>query len=496
MPTATRPHRPRGRRRRAEEIAEEENNQLQPELSDPPLPETEKSGKAIFDPFLPESQDGIAFTDVIAMITEAEWQNYWLYLYRLDPKVRNAEADHKYLARYQMSVNEDDIKQEHGGGKYMFILKENVSKEDLQELGLKPRQRRYYFSIEGAPKYLRGQTIVANENGDAPAPPAPPESEGATLARMLPDILRQRDSRPSDAGVNEVSRMIGEAARGAIQIVTESTRQQVTSITGSAFGDRLLDRFLDDKQPKRSSIEDQLINLALERLKNPEPPASSDGGLGQLTVVKELLGVDSILDLVKGGVSGGDSWKGKLVDTLSTFIQNAPNLFQLYLQMQQLNLQRAMAMRAQPVIQGQPQPAGPAGPVIPAGHIPAAPGGAAMPQTEPAAPHPGEFPGGMMPVAMDPTAQALMDIVACFDAGLGGDAAASLLQTKYPQFVAMFVPLLSDRNQVTLFAQNTPPLNQIAGDDEFPEFLDQFIQEMLKPDDGPLPEDPRPTAAA
>ena len=75
------------------------------------------------------------------------------------------------------------------------------------------------------------------------------------------------------------------------------------------------------------------------------------------------------------------------------------------------------------------------------------------------------------------------DIVVCFDAGLGGDAAAAVLQRKYPQFVTMFVPLLRDRNQVMLFAQHTAPLNQIAGEEGFGEFIDQFIQEMLNPAD-------------
>ena len=41
---------------------------------------------APFDPF----DETVPFMNAIDFITDEEWQKYWLYLYRLDPKVKNS----------------------------------------------------------------------------------------------------------------------------------------------------------------------------------------------------------------------------------------------------------------------------------------------------------------------------------------------------------------------------------------------------------------------
>ena len=97
-------------------------------------------------------------------------------------------------------------------------------------------------------------------------------------------------------------------------------------------------------------------------------------------------------------------------------------------------------------------------------------------------------------MSMDPTALALQEIVDAFDAGLGGDAAAALLQKRHPELVTMLLPVLGDIEQVKLFCQHTPPLNQIAGEEDFGEFLEQFVGELTKPSDEGPEEPPRAAA--
>jgi hypothetical protein len=81
----------------------------------------------------------------------------------------------------------------------------------------------------------------------------------------------------------------------------------------------------------------------------------------------------------------------------------------------------------------------------------------------------------------NPAQMALEEIVVDFGEGLDGTLTARLVRQRYPQIVESLKPLMRDPEQVKLFAQNTPPLSEIAGEEEFPEFLSQFTAEILHP---------------
>jgi hypothetical protein len=469
MPSATR--RPRRSRSREEVVDVSPELESDVDILEPLPPEV------TFDPM----NESMAFMDALRMITEDEWLRYWLYLYRLDPKVKNAADDKKYIARFQVGVDEDDVQEQHGGGKYMFTLVERT------ERGVSPKKRDYKFSIAGDPKFLPGQTVAgATAAVAAAAPPAEhrEDSESAALVRALPaliETLKSNGAGGSNVGLTQALDVMGAASKASVTMMMEAAKLSITSPTGNQLADRLLETFLKQGQPQapqRSAIEDKLITLALSRLENPQP--QGDGGFGQLGALKDLLGVDNIVDLLRPGGGAGDVWKSKLVEMGASFIGNIPAILQFIAANQERAMRREMQMLA---LQQQNAT------VIPGGAI--APPAAAVPTytAPPRAPGPGAMPPGpeMMPPALDPISMALADIVACFDSGIGGDGCAALVAHKYPEFVQAFSALLTDRDQVMLFAKSTEPLSEVASEEDFPAFLDQFIQEMLTPEptDGP-----------
>ena len=81
----------------------------------------------------------------------------------------------------------------------------------------------------------------------------------------------------------------------------------------------------------------------------------------------------------------------------------------------------------------------------------------------------------------NPAQMALEEIVVDFTQGLDGQMTARLVSTRYPTIIEQMKPMLGDLAQVKLFAQNTAPLNEIAGESEFPQFLTEFVNEILRP---------------
>jgi hypothetical protein len=439
----------------------------------------EPANVPLFNPF----DDNIPFFDALAMITPAEWEKYLIYIYRLDPKVRNPEGERAYIDKIQRTFDEGDIKATHGGGKYMAILKDDFLMAAAPG-GPAPRERRWHFRIAGEPRLQNGQTLLS-ANGAAPAPGTPdaievapraPSSDVAVLASVLKELIENRQN--GDTGSSQAIELAGQAYKTGLSIVSEAARQTVTTTTGSAIGDKLLERLFDSKFGGRngdSDLRDKLAMIAIERLQNP-PVAEAKDPLAQLGFVKDLLGVESIGDLIRPSAAG-DTWKAKLVDLGVTLVGNLPQLFQLLLASQAQQFQRQIQLetlrRQGPVPVGVNPNTPPASPRIQietAAHPPA-PGPTPVPA-------PGEVPVSTL---FNPAQMALDEIVVDYGEGLDGQMTARLVRQRYPIVMEQMKPMLGDLAQVKLFAQNTAPLNEIAGDEEFPQFLKEFVNEILHP---------------
>ena len=454
----------------------------------------------LFNPF----DDNIAFFDALAMITPAEWEKYLVYIYRLDPKVRNPEGERAYIDKIQRTFDEGDIKATHGGGKYMAILKDDFLMAATPG-GPAPRERRWHFRIAGEPRLQDGQTLLS-ANGTAPAAPGTPDaievaprapsSDVAVLAGVLRELIENRQNGDG-SGSAQAMELAGQAYKTGLNIVSEAARQTVTTTTGSAMGDKLLERLFDsrfggDKSNGDSDLRNKLALIAIERLQNP-PVAEARDPLAQLGFVKDLLGVESIGDLIRPSAAG-DTWKAKLVDLGVTLVGNLPQLFQLLLASQAQQFQRQIQLetlrRQGPVAPGlnNTPPASPRIQIETTAHPPA-PGPTPVPA-------PGEVP---MSTVFNPAQMALDEIVVDYGEGLDGQMTARLVRQRYPVVMEQMKPMLGDLAQVKLFAQNTAPLNEIAGDQEFPQFLEEFVNEILHPatdDQGEQPSSTQPKEGA
>jgi hypothetical protein len=442
---------------------------------DSAIPKPVRDNATLFNPF----DEALPFFDALAMITEHEWPRYLLYLYRLDPRVRNPEGEPSYIDKYQRAIDEGEIRATHGGGKYMLILKDDVMQKG-GENSAPPRERRYTkCRIAGEPRLQSGQTTMQPVNAEvAPAADTGAQTSriGSTDVAVLADVLRDalRDRRPSADGAD----LMAESYKKSLTIVSESASMAAKSATGSALGDKLLEKLLDSelggkKHSGDSDLRDKLALIAIERLQNPPITGGElKDPLGQLTFIKELTGVDNLRDLLLGGRGGGDEWKSKLIEMGVSLVSGLPQLFQLYVANQDRMFQRQLQLE-------QIRRSGQLPPIAP---TPGAPIAAAVPNTQ--VETAGEGSPTEVPMNIfNPAQMALDEIAVDFEQGLDGQLTARLVRQRYAQVVESMKPMLANAELVKQFAINTPPLSEIAGDDEFPEFLEQFVNEILHPEE-------------
>ena len=457
--------------------------------------------RSAFDPMDPN----LALFDALNCMTARDWLRHVLYLYRIVPEIRNKEGQDKYIARITDPTSEDIngewlewVAREHGGGKYYFLLK-----DDLKPT---PRTRTHKFSIDGAPRFQPGQTL-APEQGPALLPPAPlnaqliPPSNGGggsdmrEVTSLLRDVVK---NRPGDMGVEQAVDLMGKVQEASVKVMQRAAEFQVTSSSGSAMVDRLLEKMLEQNlgpksQPAMDPRLEKILDLAIERVANPEPPARG-ATIGDLNSVKDLFGVDSIADVFHRFAGGADdgAWKAKLVDAGISLVTMLPQLFAMIGAQRERAFQQSIYLEQ--LRRGQPAAPAPSHPAVIPFARPAQPPPPPPPPPPAAADTSPIAPGApVMPFPVfDPGRAALDAIVDYFDEGVDGATAARLVQKHFAPIVAALKPLLADANAVKEFAARTPPLSEISGDPEFPQFLKEFCDEVLHPpqqgEDGAPPE--------
>ena len=143
--------------------------------------------------------------------------------------------------------------------------------------------------------------------------------------------------------------MMGEAYKTSLTVVSEAARQSATSATGSTLGDKLFEMMMPmllKKEPEKDPLREMLLKSALERLQNPQPATDAVAGIGQLNFLKDLLGVESIKDLIMPGAGPGDAWKSKLVEAGAGLVANLPMIIQAIMAGQERAFQREIQIAA------------------------------------------------------------------------------------------------------------------------------------------------------
>ena len=425
---------------------------------------------AIKNEWIPAFVDpAVDIWDAIAALPPGAWENVAVYLYRLEPAVSNKQSDAKYIGVYGTAIDQEAVKAAHGGGKFQVYVKYG-----------KITLRRKIFSIDGAPIFQEGQTARGGQHAGQPLVPGAVSGDDqiAKVVRMVIDATGG-NSKAADAGIDVMKKAMLDGMDLNKTIVT----QQLNSATGSTLGDKLVDLMLPrltaaPVAPTMDPIIAKFLDAAIANMKtdrreqNPQPaPPVTD----QLALVKELLGVESLREVIDMGRGGKETpwWVGMI----SNAIEKLPMLLSEYSAMQERGFQRAIIAHQLGAGQQSPPTVLPptAAPMIPAGAAAHAPQSAeAMSQA-------------MIAGIVD-------GICKVFDEGYPGEMAAIHIKILYPELVEQLRPLLGNVDQLTNFVKSMPRLAERSQDGEWAEFQQEFIQEVMQTNEAPPPPGPVPVA--
>jgi hypothetical protein len=408
------------------------------------------------------SNERIGFFELMNVIPAEAWEDSLLiYLYRLDPPVANKGGEKKYICRYAQAIDEETIKEQHGGGKYHAILKRGTD-----------TLKNAKFSIAGEPKLLDGQVIrgsataVAPGTG-APGAPAVPSDLGSIVRQVIE--ATKGDPTAANAGI----RVMESAMKDGLALNKTILESQLNSTTGNKVSDRILDGLLPRlfAPPTPDPIIGEVLKAALTMMtrerkaeSNPAQITPADP-MSQLNFVKDLLGVDSIKELFDQGSRRGAEpfW----VPLLSNAIEKLPGLFHEYAVMQQQNFERAFIahqVRAGLPVTGQVIPPGTVvPPMVNVTPTTAAPGATAEQQQ-----------------AQQMIGAVIDAICRAYDEGYPGDVAGAHLKLSYPQFAEQLRPMLMDPQQLSAFVASVPALADRAAEPEWAEFQGELVAELAQ----------------
>lgn len=395
----------------------------------------------------------VSFFDLMQMIPESAWESeLMVYLYRLHPPVTNQTGEKKYIGRFTHPIDEQIVKDTHGGGRYHVLLKRD--RETLKQAK---------FSIEGEPILLPGQNIRTQPGAAAVAPGAGTGSQ-SDLASVVREVINAVKGDPGAA--NAGIRVMEKAMTDGIALNTRILEGQINSPTGNKVSDQiiagLLPRLL--APPTQDPMVGQLLTAMLSMLtkerkaeSNPAPAANPVDPMQQLTFVKDLLGVDSIKELFDQG--GRAKTEPVWMTLLSSAIDRLPTLMHEFGEIQRQNFERALM--AHQVRAGLPLT------------------GTVIQQGPPVAIAATPAPGG----TAEQHAQQMMQVIVAqicraYDEGYSGDIAAAHLKLSHPDVVESLKPLLTDPVQVAGFVSSIPALAERSADPEWTEFQTELIAEM------------------
>jgi hypothetical protein len=472
----------------------------------------------------PIKLDKLPFFEMLARLSEREWEDRMVYLYRQDKTIiKEDPKDSNYIARITHSFDEAYVKDKFGGGRFLAILK-NVR--------INGAERKHSFLVEGEAKIQEGEISIAKKNDAAGG-----KSENAALLEQV-DKLTQRlldaAGKSNAAEQDTISRsvaMLSEASRGALQIQQEAIKSQLGSTTGHPMVDKFLEKAIAKlgDEPKTDSMDQFTKMLALVRELNRGSEKPAGGGLlsnlGEIKGVLEALqglGLKIGTGGAEAAADGGMDWKSVLASTLPQALQVVGGYVERWIATQQeqnriLTIHAENQRRAatgQPLLTaGAPQPQQVQTSAIPPAQqfapgpqhvngpqqsaLPPNFAAATQPAQNPAPPPTGEvlpFPGAH--ANQQPQIEVDLDFVCmlirrCFDAGDPGDIPALSLKRIYADSLEPMRPYFSDGEQLKQLAGMSPVIAEIIPDPEFPAFLTEFVDEMNRDENEEAP-DPGP----
>jgi hypothetical protein len=473
----------------------------------------------------PIKLDKLPFFEMLGRLTEREWEDRMVYLYRQDKTIiKEDPKDSNYIARITHAFDEAYVKDKFGGGRFLAILK-NVR--------INGAERKHSFLVEGEAKIQEGEISIKkkDEAAGGKSDTAALLEQVEKLTQRLLDVGSKSNAAEQDTITRSVA-MLSEASRGALQIQQEAIKSQIGSSTGHPMVDKFLEKAIAKlgDEPKSDQLDQftKMLALVRELNKGNERPAGGGllGNLGEIKGVLEALqslGVKIGTGGAEAAADGGMDWKSVLASTLPQALQVVGGYVERWIATQQ-EQNRILAIHAenqrraatgQPLLTaGAPQPQqvqtsaippaqqfapGPQANVLQQSALPPNFAAATQPAQNPAPPPTGEvlpFPGAQ--ATQQPQIEVDLDFVCmlirrCFDAGDPGDIPALSLKRIYADSLEPMRPYFSDAEQLKQLAGMSPVIAEIIPDPEFPAFLKEFVEEMNRDENdeapGPGPEE-------
>jgi len=471
----------------------------------------------------PIKLDKLPFFEMLGRLTEREWEDRMVYLYRQDKTIiKEDPKDSNYIARITHAFDEAYVKEKFGGGRFLAILK-NVR--------INGAERKHSFLVEGEAKIQEGEISIAKKNDSAGG-----KSETTLLLEQVRDLTNRlvessrQNNGTEQAAITQAVSLLSQASKGAMEIQQEAIKGQLASTTGHPMVDKFLEKAIAKlgDEPKTDSMDQFTKMLALVRELNRGSEKPAGGGLlsnlGEIKGVLEALqglGLKIGTGGAEAAAEGGLDWKSVLASTVPQALQVVGGYVERWIATQQ-EQNRILAIHAenqrraasgQPLLTaGAPQPQqvqtsaippaaqfapGPQVNVPQASALPPNFAAANQPAQNPAAPT-GEivqFPGAQP--NQQPQVEVDLEFVCtlirrCFDAGDPGDIPALSLKRIYADSLEPLRPYFSDGEQLKQLAGMSPLIAQIIPDPEFPAFLTEFVDEMNRDENeapGPDPEE-------
>lgn len=239
------------------------------------------------------NRDALAdpFRMVLPHLTEEQWKNHVIYLYRMGPVTdRTGAGGPKYVCKYVSPIDEERIMREHGSGKYNVQLVEST--------GTGRNSSRYVFKYvceimnpEYPPKIPAGQWVDDPRNEEwkwckdlvnGAAVTAAPEDVGRIVASGLSRLEPHKSQSERDHLGSQIVELV-KNSQADIQKLMDPERQlsymksiiEVMRPPAAApdnRSDKLVDMLLDDRKAAREENR-ELRTLIMQR---PEAPSILD----------------------------------------------------------------------------------------------------------------------------------------------------------------------------------------------------------------------------
>ena len=405
-----------------------------------------------------------------------------VYVYRTRPKIVKDGSSN--IAKYAGRIFSMDMLQtDHGGGRYKLML----------DTGIREKNITRYVELPGAAKIYPDHMLVDEQGNPKPVGTAAPQTAGSSdqlvdVLKTVTEALQNNRNSPQKA-IEDALAVMRQANLGAVEIIANAAK---AANSGEKQSDSAVLQAINNltatlRERHKDPVSEKVMNAALEKLINPQPVPAAPDMFDQIRKLADLASVDGLGNL--RSILGGKKEESFLesigkelaVGVSEALKATAPSIMQWLRERSYYNYVQHQAATAQTPGQPGAAPPAPAHPSSVAARVPlpqAVPPSPAQPATHPAQPG--------IPTEEDMFAAMTREVTGlirrCWDEQHSGDAAAKVIKLAYPVIMPMIRSNFNDLEKVKQMAAQDEFLAPITSDEDFPEWAQDFFEELHQVD--------------